>query len=433
MNVKRALKRKSLVALTIYVILVVFSPDFVLGAFADHAIEFRLSDLFFLFLLGCLTYEFFIRGKKLVLPTFFVPALIYVSTFFLGVIVAFLKVGSSTGLQATFFALKYLEYFLIFFVTFNIIRDEFDARLLIKVFLSSISLSAGLLLVTKFVKALNLTLTIGLPSFTVRYHHVGNPRTTLPFAKGFGPSSEFLLLAIPMALFFFFYGSMFSSKSLYFLSLVILGVAFIFTGSRGPMAALAMSSLFVIPFLEKKLIPWLAVAAAGFVGLSFTVPYFGKRLGTFFVILTEGVCANHSLCVRVTRIWPQGLQQFLNHPILGKGLTSFPTSDSQYVRLLADLGVVGTLGFLIMVVGLMVYLFRLRSVTAKSEPPYILASGLIVSLFALLFNGLTATAFEPVRAMEPFWFLVGLVTAYEKFDTYDKINPYMEVRFGIFR
>jgi len=181
-----------LVALSVYLVFIVFSPDFVLGALSAHDIEFRLSDLFLLVLIGYLVYMVVTGKKSLTFSRIFFPALAFVGTFFLGTIVAFFKLGGSGGLEATFFAIKYLEYFLIFFVTVNLVQDEEQVSLLLMLLVWLSSVAALLLIATKIFGQLHLTLTIELPSLTPQFHHLKNPRATLPFAKGFGPSAEFL-------------------------------------------------------------------------------------------------------------------------------------------------------------------------------------------------------------------------------------------------
>ncbi|MBS3766474.1 hypothetical protein KGY71_08155, partial [Candidatus Bipolaricaulota bacterium] len=89
-------------ALAVYALLVVFSPDFVVGSFENHAIEFRLSDLFFLGLFGYLTYSVGKKDRKLFYPAIFPAGLLYVMSFFLGALVYFIKQGGLLGLQATF-------------------------------------------------------------------------------------------------------------------------------------------------------------------------------------------------------------------------------------------------------------------------------------------------------------------------------------------
>ncbi|MEF8726182.1 MAG: O-antigen ligase family protein [Candidatus Bipolaricaulota bacterium] len=406
-------------ALSVYAILVVFSPDFVVGSFESHAIEFRLSDLFFLGLLGYLAYSAVKKDRKLFYPSIFPAGLLYVMSFFLGALVSFIKRGGSLGLEATFFAVKYLEYFLIFFVTANLIRTEKQINYLLKWLIGLLTVSAILLTTSRFVSSLYLTLTIKLPSFVPEFHHLGSRRATLPFAKGFGPSAEFLVILIPFALFFFVNSGHKGEKMLYLLSTVLLSAGLLFTGSRGPIAALFVSVVLLIPIIERRLIPWLAAGGVGVGALYFLVPFVQGKIDSILVIFSDGVCSNNSMCVRVTRIWPEGLGYFFENPVLGGGLASFPTSDTQYIRLLADQGIIGLGVFVIFVGSLLFYLTRFRKESLQGWKTGVYGA-MMVSTVALLINGITATAFEPVRAMEPFWFLLGLVFAFEKFDNSDR-------------
>ena len=404
-----------LVGLAIYALLIVFSPDFVLGSFRVHAIEFRLSDIYLLGLLVHLIYSLIERERVLFYPSIFIPALAYVASFFLGAIVSFVKViGISLGIESTFFALKYLEYFLIFFITVNLVRSERHINLLLDLLLGLVTVAGGLLILTRFFDRLNLTLTIDL--FTLAPEFTSYPqRATIPFAKGPGPSAQFLYLLIPFALFFFINTDRKRKKIVYSLSLIVLGSALILTGSRGPIVASFLALAFIGPLLERKIIPWLVGGLFGAGVLTITVPYVGQRVNSIFLLFSEGLCSSHSMCVRVTEVWPRGIEVFLENPIIGAGLAFFPTSDAQYIRVLADQGIVGLGTFVFFVTSLFFYLLGLRNKASSAWKKGIF-SAIIISLFTLLINGLTVTAFEPVRAMEPFWFLLGLVFAFEKFD-----------------
>jgi hypothetical protein len=64
---------------------------------------------------------------------------------------------------------------------------------------------------------------------------------------------------------------------------------------------------------------------------------------------------------------------------------------------------------------------RVKRLGVTGDVSEVISSALIISTVALLINGITATSFQPVRAMEPFWFLLGLVFAFEKFEG-DKVK-----------
>ena len=404
-----------MIGLAIYALLIVFSPDFVLGTFSVHVIEFRLSDLYLLGLFSYLIYFLIESECGLFYPSIFFPALAYVASFFLAAIVSLVKIiGISFGIESTFFALKYLEYFLIFFITANLVRSEKHVNFLLEFLLGSVTISGGLLILTRFFDRLNLSLTIDLFSFNPDFTSYPQ-RATIPFAKGPGPSAEILYLLIPFALFFFVNTDRKRKKIIYSLYLIVLGSALILTGSRGPMAATFLSLAFLGPLLERKVIPWLVGGLVGAGVLAITFPYVGKKISSIFLLFSEGLCSSDSMCVRITEVWPRGIEKFLENPIFGACLASFPTSDAQYIRILADQVIIGLATFVFFIASLFFYLLKFRGKASSAWEEGIF-SAIMISIFALLINGVTVTAFEPVRAMEPFWFLLGLVFALEKFD-----------------
>jgi len=405
-----------LAALAIYVVLVVFSPDFVVWDLEAHVVEFRLSDVYLLFLLGYLGREWLQKGRRFFFPNLARYLALYVGGYFISTVVAFVKGGWSQGLQGSFFALKHMEYFFIFLIVVNLVESEKMVSVLVNLFIL-LAFLAGLWLILNplLPGATNLSLTVDLQDLSVNYHNKSHTRHTIPFARGLGPSGEFMEVALPLVLFTALSAS-FSLSFAYYSGLFLAMVAgFLFTGSRAPIGSFFGSVGMVGPILNRRII-YLIFAGALITGLVFNfVAPVRERLSSFFVILTEGIRADSALEKRVFELWPRGLEQFLENPVFGRGLAGFKNDDTQYIRILANQGLVGVIAFGFFVFGLFKHLFRVRRYKGFGEWPRIIASGLIVTVVALLINGITATSFQPVRAMEPFMLLLGLVFSFEKF------------------
>lgn len=401
--------------LILYLVLIVFSPDFTLGSLEAHVIEFRLSDIFLLFILGWTFYRWLRGQMEIFVPRFTYPAAIYVATYFLSALVAFIKGGAGQGLQGVFFAIKHFEYFLIFLVVANLVRRKATPAYLRRLFIFLAFLAGLWLVLNPFMQGINLSLTIDLRDLSLDYYHLGGGRYTIPFAKGAPPSAEFMEIAIPVGIFSLLSAGTAFSFSFYFLAIGVMVAGFLFTGSRAPIGSFFASILLVGPFLDRRIIVWGLVGLI-VVGLVIAfVPQVRDRLGTYIEILKGGLRTDNALEKRVFKIWPRGIRQFIKNPIVGRGLAGFKNDDTQYIRTLANQGLIGIAAFFVFIYGLFRNLIRVRRKASEGGTYEILASALIISTVALLINGITATSFQPVRAMEPFWFLLGLVFAFEKF------------------
>jgi hypothetical protein len=98
------------------------------------------------------------------------------------------------------------------------------------------------------------------------------------------------------------------------------------------------------------------------------------------------------------------------NPLVGRGVCSFETPDSQYARTLHEIGLIG--------LGLWLWIFwRLCRISRwlfyELEPGTFkgLVLGYWAGLIGILLHGFGAITFYIVRIMEPFWFISGLVVS----------------------
>ena len=107
--------------------------------------------------------------------------------------------------------------------------------------------------------------------------------------------------------------------------------------------------------------------------------------------------------------WEQVLlHDWLEHPLFGYGVTGYRFVDAQYPRTLAETGLVGLLSFL----WLQTSLFRQARAILRGTRDRLYrgaALGFLCGLVALTAHSLGTNTFIIVRIMEPFWFLAGMV------------------------
>jgi hypothetical protein len=104
----------------------------------------------------------------------------------------------------------------------------------------------------------------------------------------------------------------------------------------------------------------------------------------------------------------QALSGWLERPILGFGVTGFGFMDAQYARVLVETGIVGLLCFVWL---LWSVLKGARAVHLKTVDPFDrgLAMGFIAGTFGLLAHAIGSNTFIVIRIMEPFWLFAGIV------------------------
>ncbi|MFQ5771457.1 MAG: hypothetical protein ACE5HX_13040, partial [bacterium] len=82
--------------------------------------------------------------------------------------------------------------------------------------------------------------------------------------------------------------------------------------------------------------------------------------------------------------------------------------DSQYIRTLVELGILGVVTFIGLIYALLKEIWRIYRIMDTSFAKG-LTLGLFVGTIALITHSIGANTFIIVRIMEPFWFITGLV------------------------
>jgi O-antigen ligase len=367
------------------------------GAALERGLTIRLDDL----LLVVIGFSWFTKTAvykdlglflktKLNRPIFYYMVACLVPT---GIGILAGRVDPKTGF---FFVLKYFEYFIVFFMVANHVENESQLkRILFCLFLTCF-----------------ITCFVGMAQIPA------GGRVSAPFEGEQGEPNTFggyLVLIGAVA------GGILSSakdrRTRWLLIVLIVAIIppLLFTRSRSSYLA-ALTAFFLIGwFSEKRRFVLPLMVAALIVGTLFLPPTVKERI-LYTVsqpfheqqIQVGGVRLDTSLSARL-KSWQEGIQDWTRHPLLGYGVTGYAFLDAQYVRVLLESGVFGlaAFGYLLFAV------FRLvRSVWDQVSDPLHrgLVSGFLAGYLGLLFHALGANTFIIVRIMEPFWFVVGLIT-----------------------
>ena len=305
--------------------------------------------------------------------------------------------GRMKGLTGIFFVLKYFEYFIIYFMAVNQIKEKKQIeRYLVTIF------------AVCFIVCL-----------VAVYQIPSGGRVSAPFeGEGAGEPNTlggYLVLMMSIAIGLLLnYGTK-KQKSYLGILLFFIVIALAATLSRSSWISLVPMFLALIYFNKKKaviIIPLMVIIVIA----PFIIPENVKQRALYTVAqpTEEG-----QIVIGKTRIdtstsarlasWKMVLtSDFLKQPIIGYGITGYRFLDAQYPRMLAETGLVGLFIFL--------YLLRTIYINARNtyhnttDPLYKgLTLGYLAGFWAMITHGIGSNTFIIVRIMEPFWFLTAMV------------------------
>ncbi len=335
------------------------------------------------------------------------PILLYTAVCVLST--AFAILGAGVRWEASvFYVLKYVQYFLLYFMTFNLIDDREDARRYLK---------------------LGLIVAFIVTAYAVWYYFNAGPgaRASTPFEAPLGKPEESepaslggyylivfgLLLGVvsEMPVGNFGYAAF---------SMVAMLPAFILSLSRASYMGLGVSGLVAVFLSRGRRLFLLGIAAVGIISFS-SIPFLGSRARERVEYTYAGNYATNvfhtpfgdirledSAAQRV-RSWQRSIFYWLPKNILiGNGVTGTGLVDAQIPLVIGETGLAGLVLWLWMIYVCFKVAWRLYR---GSGYPFTraIALGYIIGLSGLMAQSVGVNTFIIVRIMEPFWFLTAIV------------------------
>ncbi len=324
------------------------------------------------------------------------PIIFYIAACALSTAIGIMA-GRISALSGIFYVLKYVEYFIIFFMVTNYMTTTKQA----KAFLNTALMTCAIICVYGILQ---------IP---------GGGRVTAPFEGQAGEPNTLggylvLMGAIVIGLYL---TSNSQRKRRWLMAMVgLIAVPLLFTLSRASWVGASGMYLALIILSERRVI--LIGSAVLIVALSpILVPeqVTFRALSTFQEVpgysATErlgGFALDPSASARVTTS-RRAFEAWQESPIWGYGITGAGIFlDGQYFRTLVELGLIGTFGFF----WLVWTAFRVGKhnfMNAKSEFSKGLSLGYIAGLVGLLIHSIGSTTFIILRIMEPFWLMTAIV------------------------
>jgi len=309
------------------------------------------------------------------------------------------RVELKTGFM---FVLKYIEYFLVFFMMVNHVKNTDQIkRFLICLFITCLIASL-----------------IGASQIP------GGGRVSAPFEGEIGEPNTFggyLLFMGCVAAGLLAKADNLRTKQTMVIVLICIIPPFLFTQSRSSYLA-AVPALLVLGFMtERRLIILGLLAISLMVSPLFLPKAVKDRIMYTFTqpeeqgqILIGKLRIDTSTSARLTS-WKEALSDWPKQPLLGYGVTGYSFVDAQFPRILVETGILGLIAFLYLLYS--IARLTLQNLKVVKTPFYQgLGIGFLAGFVGLIVHAIGANTFIIVRIMEPFWFFVGIVCAIPMLD-----------------
>jgi hypothetical protein len=144
------------------------------------------------------------------------------------------------------------------------------------------------------------------------------------------------------------------------------------------------------------------------VGLSGGTGEIATVSGSF--LIQKALVYDISITTRLQGEWPLAMTAFKRNILLGSGYSTLSVaSDGDYVRMLGETGILGTLSFLGILLAAYVLFFKRKDKLGSPEKAFVV--GVFGGLTGLMFNGILIDVFEASKVAFILWFLLGVAVA----------------------
>jgi O-antigen ligase len=249
--------------------------------------------------------------------------------------------------------------------------------------------------------------------------HSGHAVVT-PFDIGKGGERNtlggYLVLMGSLAGGMFLYSERKIEKTILLCLLILIVVTLMLSISRSGWIGFFVAS-FILFITTKKHKAYFVVALFFLLTLPFIVPNVVRNrfLETFNQVSQGnqvtflGLKFDTSFSARIASIG-HVFRDFSKSPFLGRGITGYYFVDGQYIRNLAEVGILGSLAFFLILFTTHGIIRNAKKILSENTQFQGIIIGLNAGFFGLLVHALSANTFIIIKICEPFWCLVGLIT-----------------------
>ena len=383
-------------AIVLLILAMLLSPEIPFGQVADRAVVVRFDDV----LLGVIFFTWLAKlaiNKQLgvLRPSpLNVPLGLFVLSCLVSTGLGLLNDTMETPMSSLFYVLKYFEYFLLYFLVANVVRD----RQQVKRFLVAMLLTAGI---------------VGLCGYWQMAHYGLAFRVSAPFEGKPEPNTlaGYLVLTMGICAGLSIYGR-WSHRILLCGLVALLFLPFLFTYSRGGYVAFIVMYLTLCVASPKYKLFLFGLLIVAMMMTPFVMPQsvVDRIVGTVDPRGHTQVFGIHLAASPAQRVevWQWIFEKWREHPFLGHGVSALGLVDNQYCLVIGELGTFGVAVYIWVRWRLYVLV---SSAIRQSRDPLLkgLALGFLAGFLGLVIHAFTGNVFIIVRIMEPFWLLAAMV------------------------
>ena len=325
--------------------------------------------------------------------------------------------------ESFFYLLKYIEYFMLYFMITNTIRNKRQVKVFIAVMLITCALTCGYAILTigqigssvGEIRSVAQATAIATGEMPVASEEMA--RATAPFEGRFGEPNTlggYLILLFALTLAFFLYSPSAIWRFFCAALAMLIFATLLLTLSRSSYLAFIPMYLTIVILTRKKKALLVAILILGIFIFPFLTPErVVKRISAPFIEESDyeylgGLVALDASAASRIENWKYILTIWQRRPFLGYGITGVGLVDTQYPRVLGELGLAGIAVFIWLI--RRIFIYSLRSLrNAEDEWSQGLVLGFFAGFIGLLTHAFGANTFIIVRIMEPFWFLAAVV------------------------
>ena len=308
-----------------------------------------------------------------------------------------------------FFVLKYIEYFIVFFMIANQLKDIDQ----IKRFIFCILVTCSIVSI------------IGLLQIP------GGERVSAPFEGEMGEPNTlggYLLFVGAVAAGLLIKAENYKVKYLLSLLIFVMIPPFLFTQSRSSYLGL-IPVCFILGLLTQRRQIIIGLLLIGLLTSPFFLPsqikdrilFTFKQEEAAHQVEIGDIRLDTSTSARLLRL-KEVLKDWPKHPIIGYGVTGYNFVDAQYPRVLIETGILGLIAFMYLLFSVL-RLAIINMKTVKTSYSQGLVIGFIAGFVGLMFHALGANTFIIVRIMEPFWFVAAIIAVLPTLERQQQEKP----------
>jgi len=140
------------------------------------------------------------------------------------------------------------------------------------------------------------------------------------------------------------------------------------------------------------------------------------------IVKPKSVIEDRSTSIRLNIEWPRAIRAFSKNPLLGTGYSSIGlASDNDYLRLLAEIGLLGFLSFILILVRIILVFISAFPLTEKLSGIRLgFVAGIIGGVSGILINAVFIDVFEASKFAIIFWLLLGCAVGIVRNNNYEE-------------